>query len=415
MSITDLVIEVMLQWENNPALTPEELCRGHESHPEHAVLLAAVEQAIRDIEAADSMLATPHENDSGSRATPGPFPLKLPSTVPPKAVAAAASVAVFTGTALESRYRPHSFHAKGGLGEVWRAEDEELHREVALKRIQERHRDNAESLRRFLREAEITAKLQHPGIVPVHGLGRDVDGRLGYAMRFVEGGTLDDALKRFHEADRQPGRNPGERSLALRELLNRFIAVCNTVAYAHSRGILHRDLKPGNIMLGDYGENLVVDWGMAKPFARSEKERSTGEETLMPAATEDTPEGGTQHGQALGTPAYMSPEQAAGRWDVVGPASDIFSLGATLYAVLTGRPPYRGHGQEDALEMARHGEFRPPRQVKPDVPRALEAICFKAMALKPEDRYSTARELGADVEKWLADEIVTAWLEPFTA
>src|SRR5262249_29154145 len=169
-----------------------------------------------------------------------------------------------------------------------------------LKRIQERHRDNSESLRRFLREAEITAKLQHPGIVPVHGLGRDADGRPCYAMRFVEGGTLDDALKRFHEADLQPGRrlgdrSPGERRLALRELLNRFVAVCNTVAYAHSRGILHRDLKPGNLMLGDYGETLVVDWGMAKPFARTERERSTGEETLMPPVTEDTPEGGTQY------------------------------------------------------------------------------------------------------------------------
>ena len=414
MSIDDLVTELLLQWENDPARTPEELCRDYRQHPEHAALLTAIEQAIRDIEAADSMLATPHEDDSGSRATPGPFPQKLPSTMPPSAVAAGTSAALFNGTALETRYRPQSFHAKGGLGEVWRAEDEELHREVALKRIQERHRGNAESLRRFLREAEITAKLQHPGIVPVHGLGRDADGRPCYAMRFVEGGTLDDALKRFHEADRQPGRNAGERSLALRELLNRFIAVCNTVAYAHSRGILHRDLKPGNIMLGDYGETLVVDWGLAKPFARTELERSTGEATLMPAATEDCPEGGTQHGRALGTPAYMSPEQAAGRWDVVGPASDVFSLGATLYAILTAQPPYRGPTQEIVLHQARHGEFPTPRKVKPDVPRALEAICLKAMALKPEDRHATARELGADVEKWLADEIVSAWLEPFT-
>jgi serine/threonine-protein kinase len=415
MSINDLVTELLVQWENNPALTPEELCREHDRWPEHAVLLEAVKLAIRDIRAADSMLAGPYEDDSCSRATPGPLQPKLPSTVPPLPVPGEASVAMLTGTALETRYRPQSFHAKGGLGEVWRAEDEELHREVALKRIQERHRSNTESLRRFVREAEITAKLQHPGVVPVHGLGRDADGRLCYAMRFVEGGTLDDALKRFHEADRQPGRDPGERSLSLRELLNRFIAVCNTVAYAHSRGILHRDLKPSNIMLGDYGETLVVDWGMAKPFARTEVERSTGEATLMPAATEDTPEGGTQYGQTMGTPAYMSPEQAAGRWDVVGPASDIFSLGATLYAVLTGQPPYRGHSQMDVLHQARHGEFPRPRQEKPDAPRALEAICLRAMALKPEDRYGTARELGADVEKWLADEIVTAWLEPFAA
>jgi serine/threonine-protein kinase len=414
MSITDLVTELLLQWESNPAITPEELCRDYRHHPEHAVLLAAVEQAIRDIEAADSMLATPHEDDSGSRATPGPFPPKLPSTMPPSPMPSDTDLSP-AATALGSRYRPQSFHARGGLGEVWRVEDEELHREVALKRIQERHRGNAESLRRFLREAEITAKLQHPGVVPVHGLGRDEDGRLCYAMRFIEGVTLDEALKRFHAADRQPGRDPGERSLALRELLNRFIAVCNTMAYAHSRGILHRDLKPSNIMLGDYGETLVVDWGMAKPFARTEVEQSTDEATLMPPATEDTPEAETQHGQALGTPAYMSPEQAAGHWDVVGPASDIFSLGATLYAILTGQPPYRGRSQDEVLHRARRGQFPPPRQAKPDVPRALEAICSKAMALKAQERYATARELGADVEKWLADELVTAWLEPFTA
>jgi serine/threonine-protein kinase len=415
MSIEELVTELLVQWENHPASSPEELCRDYLQHPEHAALLEAVKLAIRDIEAADSMLATPHEDDSGSRATPGPFQPKLPSTVPPSPMPSDTDLSPAAGTVLGSRYRPQSFHARGGLGEVWRAEDEELHREVALKRIQERHRGNAESLRRFLREAEITAKLQHPGVVPVHGLGCDADGRLCYAMRFIEGAALDEALKRFHDADREPRRDPAERSLALRELLNRFIAVCNTVAYAHSRGILHRDLKPSNIMMGDYGETLVVDWGMAKPFARTEVERSTGEATLMPPATEDSPEGATQHGQALGTPAYMSPEQAAGRWDAVGPASDIFSLGATLYAILTGQPPYRGRNQEEVLRKAGNYEFPPPRQVKPAVPRALEAICLKAMALKAEERYGTARELGADVEKWLADEIVTAWLEPFTA
>ena len=175
------------------------------------MLLEAVKMAIRD-------------------TTPGPFPPELPPTVPPSAVAAGATAALVTGTALETRYRPQSFHAKGGLGEVWRAEDEELHREVALKRIQERHRDNDESLRRFLREAEITAKLQHPGVVPVHGLGRDADGHLCYAMRFIEGATLDESIKRFHEADRQPDRDASERSLALRELLNRFVAGCNPVA-----------------------------------------------------------------------------------------------------------------------------------------------------------------------------------------
>src|SRR5262249_11928723 len=139
-----------------------------------------------------------------------------------------------------SRYRPVRFHAKGGLGEVHVAEDTELNREVALKRIQDRHVQDATSRRSFLREAEITAKLERPGIVPVHGLVHDANGDPCYAMRFIQGETLDDAIKQFHEADK-PGRDPGERSLALRNLLSRFIAVCNTIAYAHSRSIVHRD------------------------------------------------------------------------------------------------------------------------------------------------------------------------------
>src|SRR5262249_37351395 len=139
---------------------------------------------------------------------------------------------------------PRPPHARGGLGEVHLAEDAELGRPVALKRIQERHLDDPESSRRFLREAEITARLEHPGIVPVYGLAQDPQGQLCYAMRFIEGESLQDALDRFH-AD---GRDPGERSLALRQLLARFVVVCNTLAYAHSKGVVHRDLKPANVM-----------------------------------------------------------------------------------------------------------------------------------------------------------------------
>jgi tRNA A-37 threonylcarbamoyl transferase component Bud32 len=158
----------------------------------------------------------------------------------------------------DTRYQLVRFHAKGGLGDVFVAQDGKLHRTVALKRIQEGHADDAEHRRRFLREAEITARLEHPGIVPVHDLIDGGDGRPGYAMRFIQGETLADAIERYHTA---PPAEAGERRLALRQLLNRFVAVCNTVAYAHSRGILHRDLKPANIMLGKYGETLVVDLG----------------------------------------------------------------------------------------------------------------------------------------------------------
>src|SRR5208283_3534697 len=173
-------------------------------------------------------------------------------------------------------------HAQGGLGAVFVARDEELRREVALKEIQERHADDPDSRARFLREAEITGGLEHPGIVPVYGLGQYADGRPYYAMRFIRGDSLHEAIDRFHKAD-VPDRDPGERTLKLRQLLDQFIDVCNAVAYAHSRGVLHRDLKPGNIMLGKYGETLVVDWGLAKIVGKSGS-NLTGEAPLLPSA-----------------------------------------------------------------------------------------------------------------------------------
>jgi tetratricopeptide (TPR) repeat protein/tRNA A-37 threonylcarbamoyl transferase component Bud32 len=278
---------------------------------------------------------------------------------------------------------------------------------VALKRLHRERAGDAASRRRFVQEAEITGRLEHPGVVPVYGLAEEA-GRPGYAMRFIQGETLYDALKHFHAADR-PGRDPGERGLALRQLLNRFLAVCHTVAYAHSRGIVHRDLKPRNIMLGKYGETLVVDWGLAKAFTRDEAARASGEETLAPTVGGDP--GATQQGQVVGTPAYMSPEQANGRSDQVGPASDIYSLGATLYVVLTGQPPVPGGPVSVMLEQVRRGDILRPRQQKAGVPPALEAVCLKAMALRPADRYPTAQALAADVEQWLAGEPVAAYPE----
>jgi serine/threonine-protein kinase len=174
-------------------------------------------------------------------------------------------------------------HAKGRLGEIFVARDEELHREVALKEIQSRHADDPDSRSRFLLEAEITGGLEHPGIVPVYGLGQYADGRPFYAMRFIKGNSLQDAIEQFHKKE-TPGRDSGERTLQLRRLLGRFIDVCNTIAYAHSRGVLHRDLKPGNIMVGKYGETLVVDWGLAKPMDRPEGSADTGEQTLRPTS-----------------------------------------------------------------------------------------------------------------------------------
>jgi tetratricopeptide (TPR) repeat protein/tRNA A-37 threonylcarbamoyl transferase component Bud32 len=316
---------------------------------------------------------------------------------------------VGTPTSSGLRFRILRPHARGGLGEVFVARDEELHREVALKEIQGRHADHADSRTRFVREAEITGGLEHPGIVPVYGLGHYADGRPYYAMRFIRGDSLQQAIETFHRAD-VPGRDPGEQALGLRQLLGRFVDVCNAIAYAHSRGVLHRDLKPGNVMLGQYGETLVVDWGLAKAGGETGETATPAEGPLKPASGSGSAP--TQMGTAVGTPQYMSPEQAAGRLDLLGPASDVYSLGATLYCLLTGKVPFDAADVGALLQRVQKGEFPPPRQLKRNVPAALEAVCLKAMALNQQDRYASTRALADDIEHWLADEPVIAWREP---
>ena len=233
------------------------------------------------------------------------------------------------------RFRILRSHAQGGLGEVFLALDPELDRQVALKELRASHAFDPVSQSRFLREAKITGRLEHPGIVPVYALGRHADGRPYYAMRFIEGETLKQAIERFH-AHETASRDPAERELAFRRLLRSVIDACNAVAYAHSRGVVHRDLKPENIMLGRFGETLVVDWGIAKSLADPDGEAV--DESPHGAVADDSSL--TRPGSAIGTPQYMSPEQAAGDLDRVEPASDVYSLGATLYCLLVGHGPF---------------------------------------------------------------------------
>jgi serine/threonine protein kinase/Flp pilus assembly protein TadD len=303
-------------------------------------------------------------------------------------------------------YEPTRRHAMGGQGEVLVARHQELDRLVALKRIRP-DRIHEHARRRFLREAAITARLQHPGIVPVYATGQDRDGPF-YTMPLVEGQTLQEAIAAFH-GDEALRRDPGRGSLKFRGLLQRFIAVCETIAYAHDQGITHRDLKPSNIILGAYGETLVMDWGLAKSF----KGDRTGPETDGDAPSPSpSPDALTATGAVLGTPRYMSPEQARG--EPAGPASDVFSLGLVLYEVLTGRPVFDSDSFRgpDPLRAVREVAITPPRKHDARLSPALEAVCVKALAADPANRYPTARALGADIERWLADEPVSAWREP---
>jgi serine/threonine protein kinase len=319
-----------------------------------------------------------------------------------------------------TRFRILRPHAEGGLGRVLVAEDGELHREVALKEIRPEYAGDSDSRARFVLEAEITGGLEHPGIVPVYSLGAYPDGTPFYAMRFVRGKTLKEAIDRFHRADSRAraAASFAEKNLELRRLLQRLIDVCQAIDYAHSRGVLHRDLKPGNIMLGKYGETLVVDWGLAKPLRQvtSQASYDSGGSASSRSALPEPPlkpssdpgSAPTQQGSAVGTPAFMSPEQAAGRLDLLGPGSDVFSLGATLYEILTGQPPYRGG---DVLGKARTADYQLPLALNRDIPRPLEAVCLKALAARIENRYATAGDLAQDIERYLADEPVTAMKE----
>jgi len=236
-------------------------------------------------------------------------------------------------------------------------------------------------------------------------------------MRFIEGDSLGEAIGAFHRDERLK-RDPAARNARLRELLRRFTDVCNAVAYAHSRGVLHRDLKSGNIMLGPYGETLVVDWGLAKPLGLS---LPGGQAPEAPSGSVPSVTGGpirvsdrsespsdTVAGEPIGTPTYASPEQVIGDLSRLGPATDVYGLGATLYSLLTGRPPVETKDLGEAIRLVRKGEIESPRSIDAAIPRALEAICQKAMALNPADRYASARALALDVTRWLGDEPVTA-------
>jgi serine/threonine protein kinase len=283
-----------------------------------------------------------------------------------------------------TRYRLLERVARGGMGVVYAAEDEKLERRVALKVLDVPGTDG-DLANRLMREARVLARLEHPGIVPVHDVGTLADGRVFYTMKFVEGQRLDNLIEGVE---------------SVQDRLRLFLRICEAVAFAHARGVLHRDLKPTNIMVGPFGEVLVMDWGLAKILRSdlqiadrvADPEAKILEKPKQPGAEKDSTKSSviTGHGTVMGTPGYMSPEQARGEVEVLDARSDIFSLGALLRFLLTQKTP---------------------TGIAPRLDRSLEAICAKASAEKPESRYSAVQELGLDVSRYLDGLAVEAHRE----
>ncbi len=279
----------------------------------------------------------------------------------------------------------------GGMGAVWRVRDMDLGRTLALKVLHERYSRRRDIVARFVEEAQITAQLQHPGVVPLYDLGRLPDGRLFFTMKEVQGRTLDEVIRAVHAASTDGAWLPERLGWTFRRLVKAFVQVCEAVAYAHSRGVLHRDLKPGNVMVGEFGEVMVLDWGLAKICGASEQLLQTDRSGAGAYAT--------VAGAVTGTPAYMAPEQASGHLEQLDERSEVYALGAILYEILAGRPAFGGQG-DDVLAAVKAGSVPPvPRRRR--APEALLRACSRAMSLRQQDRFPDAGALAAAVKGWL--------------
>jgi serine/threonine protein kinase len=302
------------------------------------------------------------------------------------------------------RYELGELLGEGGMGSVYLADDHELDRQVALKVLKDTQVDPA-ATDRMLKEARIIARLEHPGIVPVHDIGRLADGRVYYVMKLVRGRRLDDYF---------------DHASTINEKLRVFERICETVSFAHAHGVIHRDLKPQNIMVGAFGEVLVLDWGVAKLFASNNRDPDPAEQdsdssvsassrpTDSDIAEEDTVTRLTVNGTIIGTPAYMAPEQARGEIDRVDERSDVYALGAILYFLLTGKAPGGRTNPNDVHSFYLMTMPESPRKLNRGIPKRLNAICMKALAPVAGLRYQSPETMREDVGRFLSGDRVSA-------
>ena len=353
--------------------------------PDHAIMRTEFISELTTIKPTDAKGRTVVVDENLSD-TPGPA-----ATVMARATdgAPGSFMRIFKGP----RYTVGREIARGGHGRINLARDERLGRHIALKQLIAGGTSTSNQRRKFILEARATGLLEHPNIVPVYDLGVLDTGEVYFTMKMVRGRSLKYIIYKQSQGDAKMLSQYGRI-----RMLMIFQQVCNAVHFAHHKGIVHRDIKPENIMVGNYGEVLMMDWGLAKIIDVHHDDDEEPSSSIMPDDLEKT-----RVGTISGTPSYMAPEQARGRIDLIDQRTDVYALGAILYEMLTYHPPFEGKNIEEVLEKVRHKEPVPPRRLVPEnnIPVDLEDIILKAMSKDPEKRYSTAKDLNDEVEQFL--------------